>query len=1762
MNTTPKNDKLFIQQILNLIISPSSYKNGLQLGIMLILFITPNLWLSAQSTITFDQFMGANVLRQNNISRLSAVGFAREYHEWVLDEGYPGLNGIVENASPGYPNNQFRWNPSYQDQTYIEFDEFYQQMWDMGLILAPNLFQSAPYIVNPHIIPSSTDVLQILEQKPVFDGDNPELPASYIAHADYLYQYAARYGSVVFSPEKEAAFISPKLHPNESSTTGLSYVTYIESWNEPDKWWYASQYPTTYFSPKEYAAMLSADYDGHGQTLGLVDDPDNPGQNISTVGIKNADIKMKVVMAGLSDLDLNYLQEMVAWCDTARLHALNPYPFDVINFHHYSNDGAGLNQFGTTALSPEEVDLRTNLSALVAYRDQTFPDKEIWISEFGYDTDAISEQAVPVEGIGSADQQEIQAQWIVRSFLEIAAAGVDRAMVYTLQDACSSDTCGLYSASGLIMNEDRNYQPKKSWYYTYSLKNILKETIFDSDLSPCSSDDCAIDCPRVYKFSNPDNPNIRIYAVWSPTSCDKATYTYNLDLEGAVTAQMINLKTPSIYGESSTLTGATVDVPVSERPVFIVAGSTVRDTVEATNPLMAGNQTCSTVQLMWNNDLEADSCQIWLMNGHVDTLGEFNISQAQFIADDIPISNGEFNVAGLQPDSNYTFVTITSNTFGETSPPRYIYTQTLNINCKIEVLPEWIYDYSHANALELFDEQMTLDPTCGDTSKAQSFWGIQVFDDTVSVSLDLQQYYYLDAFYLFDGNSYGDFRVEYAVQSPNGTWMPLVEYQTIRFANWVSLSNFLPSDTPVRFLKFIGDFPNTTALGELFICGRPAMVDESTFPPGLVRDLMSPDSSCNSITLQWTAPFDDDIAFYNIHYGTNEVQQVPADSTILKATVFGLETATSYIFSVETVDLDGNVSGLTMIEQATLPLEECVDDCSQSCPCFICLKPSYIYDLTPADGIHPQNLVDEQASTNPICGSSEVPLTEWGENYSDDNVPPAIAVLDLQLCYRLNSIYLFDSDGTDTITIEYQDTMGNWVHLLDYETIKNNEWHEIENINVITRFLRFTKQTNQAKINEIAVCGFPFGCEVCSNDPNLEDDDNDGVSNDCDICMGFDDTADIDQDGIPDGCDIPCPGLPGEPCDDGVICTMNDVYDADCNCQGVVIDTDGDGVCNPLDVCPVFDDNLDNNSNGIPDSCEVDCSTFMVETIVDELNCFDDNDGKIELVLPFCDNRSNTIVPNIALDKTAIQSSEWADLPGPAHLAIDDNTNGEWFAQYSITSTEYESQPWWELDLEAIYEIDSIQVWGRTDCCQGFLVNYYVMLSEQAFASDDLNTLLNDPNVNYELQEGQGTIPRTFFPHQTGRFVRIQLSGTSRLQLAEVRVFGKRGVDCNFDFNWDDGSGSNPFGNVENLDQLSAGTYDVTITHTTSGCNTPLSIVLDNPTEITCPIEVIDTISTENGNEGILTIQPMGGTDTFTYLWNNQLTTDTIFNLPAGTYTVTVTDTLGCTCVASTTLFDPAGDPEPPTGYCSAIGQQPWHQYIEQVVFGDIDHISFKEQYADFTAHSTEVMEGHSYDLTLNAGYSFEHYEEHWSVYIDYNRDGDFEDANELAFAGLGTNVLNTSISIPTSTGRGATRMRVMMKNGEDYALPCETFTLGEVEDYLVILRANSNPLSLDDDTKEVDEVIDIPNDEVLLFPNPTKATIWLYHTEWEDKDLELFFYNELGQAVFNKKIKEVGQSPIEVDISTLPAGVFWVEMRLKNRKRWLQKLVVIPVSY
>ena len=67
---------------------------------------------------------------------------------------------------------------------------------------------------------------------------------------------------------------------------------------------------------------------------------------------------------------------------------------------------------------------------------------------------------------------------------------------------------------------------------------------------------------------------------------------------------------------------------------------------------------------------------------------------------------------------------------------------------------------------------------------------------------------------------------------------------------------------------------------------------------------------------------------------------------------------------------------------------------------------------------------------------------------------------------------------------------------------------------------------------------------------------------------------------------------------------------------------------------------------------------------------------------------------NLAADGKATQSS--TAFAGPAELAIDKNTDGD-FHKKSVTHTNEETDPWWEVDLGRAAPVEHVAIWNRTD---------------------------------------------------------------------------------------------------------------------------------------------------------------------------------------------------------------------------------------------------------------------------------------------------------------------------------------------------------------------------------------------------------------------------------------------------------------------------------
>jgi hypothetical protein len=134
--------------------------------------------------------------------------------------------------------------------------------------------------------------------------------------------------------------------------------------------------------------------------------------------------------------------------------------------------------------------------------------------------------------------------------------------------------------------------------------------------------------------------------------------------------------------------------------------------------------------------------------------------------------------------------------------------------------------------------------------------------------------------------------------------------------------------------------------------------------------------------------------------------------------------------------------------------------------------------------------------------------------------------------------------------------------------------------------------------------------------------------------------------------------------------------------------------------------------------------------------------------------------------------------------------------------------------------------------------------------------------------------------------------------------------------------------------------------------------------------------------------------------------------------------------------------------YCDSYGQDD-ATYIDYVEFGSFTNSSGSAGYTDFTNLTVNMTAGGTVNFRVEKG---DTNTSHFKGWIDYNNDGDFDDAGEEVFSlGLYNNYCYGWFTVPSGLDV-TTRMRISVKRNSSQG-PCDVFSYGEVEDYTVRIQ-------------------------------------------------------------------------------------------------------------
>ncbi|RNL54598.1 hypothetical protein [Pedobacter jejuensis] len=493
-----------------------------------------NRQLNKPSSFPFRNYLGVNAFewdfvedKQENlisakkIEVIRSFGAIRHYLDWERMESNQG---------------KYTFNPTHAGGAY--YDVMYQRLKAENIDVLVCLKNVPKWFVQ-----SYPENERGADNTPVpFNADKND-PKSYMTQAKMAFQFAARYGS---NKNIDASLISvdtSKRWTGDDANQlkiGLGLIKYIECNNEPDKWWAGKKAQQT---AEEYAANLSAFYDGHKGKLG------------KNVGVKSADKNIQVVMGGLGDAKPEFVAQMIEWCKKNR--GLKPdgkidLCFDVINYHLYANDAFVNSGKATSGIAPELSELGEMADKFIKMRDKNAPNIPVWVTETGYDVGKTPQSAIP---IGSKSSFITQADWNLRTSLLYARHGISRCMFYMLDDAGGVNNPVQYSSSGFV-NENGTKRPSAD--YMLQVKKLLGNYFYFKTLSNQPIVDLyKLNKKEMYVLTLPSQKGLKV--------------TYELDLGNAKQAIVHSLQIgkQQMLAKTTATKNGKLKIEVGETPIFI-----------------------------------------------------------------------------------------------------------------------------------------------------------------------------------------------------------------------------------------------------------------------------------------------------------------------------------------------------------------------------------------------------------------------------------------------------------------------------------------------------------------------------------------------------------------------------------------------------------------------------------------------------------------------------------------------------------------------------------------------------------------------------------------------------------------------------------------------------------------------------------------------------------------------------------------------------------------------------------------------------------------------------------------------------------------------------------------------------------------------------------------------------------------------------------------------------------------------------------------
>lgn len=474
-------------------------------------------------------------------------------------------------------------------------------------------------------------------------------------------------------------------------------------------------------------------------------------------------------------------------------------------------------------------------------------------------------------------------------------------------------------------------------------------------------------------------------------------------------------------------------------------------------------------------------------------------------------------------------------------------------------------------------------------------------------------------------------------------------------------------------------------------------------------------------------------------------------------------------------------------------------------------------------------------------------------------------------------------------------------------------------------------------------------------------------------------------------------------------------------------DADNDGICDANDPCPDFDNSL----VGTP--CDDGDPATVGETWSDNCNC----DGGVSII-NYCSAAG--------LAGTGGDYIEGVSLHTLAH-----RSGYSFYSDFREHATTLEPGQTYTLRVDLVESFDLDVVYAWIDYDRDGIFENTELISMGDFDAQHIST-------------GQVNVPTNTLPGATTMRVRTifrdpTLADPCNDYFGEVEDYTINITYCAARGNF--GTGSDWIKNVQlnTLDHSSVQTYYSDFkelsTDLARGGAYPLEVTLNSAFPLNDVYVWVDFDQDEvfEAAERITLSKPPAGSN----------------SVSSGTLIVPENAVPGPTVMRIRSQYD---DPDNPQAcgdayagevedytinitYCAATGLEgTGADFINRVSINTIDHTSVQTGYSDFKHLTTDLIRGANYPIEVTLNYAFNIDRVH--AWIDYNKNGEFENSEHLLLSQPTPNVSNAIssgiIQVPADAVMGETVMRVRCIYDASASDPCGGDLFGEVEDYTVNL--------------------------------------------------------------------------------------------------------------